>query len=73
MSEWNEERSEIASALSDVAHAITPSAFPAPDATGGTVASLTEAVMGITAGLVKVADAIEYLADAVSTRENLDE
>ncbi len=35
---------------------------------GGTVGSLTEAVMGVTAGLVAIATAIHDLADAV--REN---
>jgi hypothetical protein len=42
--------------------------LPGRDKAGGTVDYLTEAVMGITAGLVKVADAISELAEAV--REN---
>lgn len=39
------------------------------DATGGSVASLTEAVMGITAGLVQIADAINNLADATRNQQ----
>ena len=35
------------------------------DSAGGTVECLTEAVMGVTAGLVEIADAIRSLADAV--------
>lgn len=38
------------------------------DATGGYVTSLTEAVMGITAGLCKIADAIDGLSAAVDRR-----
>lgn len=35
------------------------------DEAGGTVTSLTEAAMGITAGLCKIAEAIDRLASAV--------
>lgn len=46
--------------------AITPSdSSGAEDATGTHVCSLTESVMGVTAGLCKIATAIESLADAV--------
>lgn len=48
-----------------IAAAVTPTAVPGTDATGGTVASLTEAVMGVTGGLVRIADAIAELAEAV--------
>jgi hypothetical protein len=48
-----------------IAEAITPVAMPGHDATDGTVASLTEAVMGATAGLVQIAEAIHDLAEAV--------
>jgi pyruvate/oxaloacetate carboxyltransferase len=49
-----------------IANAITPlNAAPGHDATGGTVDSLTEAVMGVTAGLQAIASAIESLAEAV--------
>jgi hypothetical protein len=53
-----------------IAEAITPTASPGLDATGGTVASLTEAVMGITGGLVQVANAIESLADAIRQKNS---
>ena len=53
-------------ALLQVANAITPlSAAIAEDATGGSVGSLTEATMGVTAALCSIADAINNLADAV--------
>jgi len=56
----------LASHVVSVARAITPSeAVAGQDATGGHVASLTEAVMGLTAGMVQIASAIESLADAV--------
>lgn len=49
-----------------VAKAITPrEAAPGHDATDGAVASLTEAVMGLTAGACRIADAIESVADAI--------
>lgn len=51
-----------------IALAITPTGLPGRDATGGSITSLTEAVMGITAGLVRVAESIESLAAAVSER-----
>ena len=51
-----------------LANAVTASASPGRDAAGGHVGSLTEAVMGNTAGLVRIADAINNLADAVRER-----
>lgn len=49
-----------------VAEAICPrGAASGKDAEGGHVGSLTEAVMGMTAGLCKIAEAIDGLADAV--------
>ena len=48
-----------------IARAITPQdAIAGEDAAGGRVGSLTEAIMGVTAGLVRIADAIVYHADA---------
>lgn len=59
--------------LKHLTDAITPiSALPGNDAAGGTVNSLTEAVMGVTAGLVRIADAISDLAEAVRERESVD-
>lgn len=56
----------VPEAIDDIAKAITPFGVGmGEDATGGKVASLTEAVMGITAGLCKVAEAIGDLAEAV--------
>lgn len=59
----------LSSCVRSVARAITPSESAAgQDATGGHVASLTEAVMGLTAGMVQIANSIESLADAVRDR-----
>lgn len=49
-----------------VAYAITANASGDHDAAGNFVTSLTESVMGVTDGLVKIAEAIEKLADAVA-------
>ena len=62
--------SSINEGLGKVARAITPlSALAGTDAAGGRVESLTEAVMGVTAGLVQIAEAITDLADAVRERD----
>ena len=56
----------LSSQVGSVARAITPSdAMPGKDASGGHVESLTEAVMGLSAGASQIARAIESLADAV--------
>lgn len=51
--------------LTRLASAITPNINGADDATGGHVESLTEAVMGVTRGLVQIAEAIERVATAM--------
>ena len=51
-----------------IALAISPDAAPGIDATGGTVTSLAEAVMGITAGLCRVADGLNAIAEAIEAR-----
>ena len=52
-----------------LAQAITPiDTLAGTDAAGGEVGSLTEAVMGVTAGLVMIAHAIDALAEAVRDR-----
>ena len=62
----NEFQENLIIAIGDLANTITATdAFAGHDATGGHVASLTEAVMGITAGLVSIASSIDNLADAV--------
>lgn len=64
------ERSITAEAVRMVASAITPrGALPGTDSSGGHITSLTEAVMGITAGLFEVASAIRDLAEAVRERQ----
>jgi hypothetical protein len=55
----------LASAGRNIAGAITAAGAPGTDASGGTILSLTEAVMGVTAGLCEVAASINRLADAV--------
>ena len=55
----------IAEKLYDIATAITPARPPGTDAAGGTVDCVTEALMGHTAGLMAIAEAIRYHADIV--------
>lgn len=70
----NESESEIAYALREglrqVARSITPFGKPGQDANGGYVDSLTESCMGITGGLVRVAEAINNLAEAIEGKSN---
>lgn len=62
---------ELAGAAGRIASAIFPSGVGmAQDTSGGTVGSLTEAVMGITAGLFEVASAIRELADSNKPTDN---
>lgn len=70
VSDSNGESANIVDVLDDrlkwLGNAIMPrGAVPAPDASGTGVSSLAEAVMGVTAGLCRIADAIEELAGAV--------
>jgi hypothetical protein len=58
----------IARALRAAGQAITPDALPGTDSFGGRVGSLTEAVMGVTAGLHSVSSAIDGLAEAVASK-----
>ena len=63
----SEQLVEIANSCRAVANSITPrAAVGGKDATGGHVESLTEAVMGVTAGLCRIADALEKVADAIT-------
>lgn len=59
---------DLSDEVKRVAEAITPPAMPGKDACGGTVISLTESVMGITSGLVMVAEAIQELAESVRNK-----
>lgn len=62
----DEQIEQIERALWAIGNAITPrGTAPGTDACGGSVDSLTEAVMGQTAGLVSIANAISELAEAV--------
>ena len=51
--------------LRSISYAITAPAAPGHDETGGSISSLTEAVMGITASLCKVADGLHDIAEAI--------
>lgn len=60
-------RPEIDDAIRSVANSITPlSALAGSDEHGGSIASLTEAVLSVSNSLCSIARAIEGLADAVS-------
>lgn len=61
--------SGIAPAIARIAEAITPNVAGDHDASGGYVSSLTEAVMGATAGLQSIAAAIHHLAEAIESKE----
>ena len=61
----------IEEAVRRLAAAITPNSIGSQDATGSHVESLTEAVMGITAGLVQIANAIDRVADTMEPTEEL--
>jgi hypothetical protein len=52
-----------ADALRALARAVTADAAPSLDESGGYVGSLTEAIMGMTAALCRIANAIESLRD----------
>ena len=53
-------------ALRDIANAITPlNLMPGIDATGGRVSSLTEALMGHTNAMMKMADAMSEIASSI--------
>lgn len=58
----------VAEALTSIARAITPWTLGNEDAAGVHVESLTEAVMGVTAGLMSVANAISELAEAIESK-----
>lgn len=61
----------LADKTASIAEAIYPSGVVAgTDAAGGHVRSLTEAVMGMTAGLCRIAEAIESLASAVGGKND---
>lgn len=55
----------LAGALYAIAKAIEGTGSPGPDAAGGIVGSLTEAVMGNTAALMAISDSIHEAGQAV--------
>lgn len=59
---------EIHSAIKGLEKTLSPGGV-ALDAAGNNVGTLTEAVMGITDGLCRVADAIDGLAIAIESRK----
>lgn len=64
---------DLGTAVEAIAFAITPCATPGKDAAGGVVASLTEAVMGITAGLFDIGSALRDVScslDHIAKRIN---
>jgi hypothetical protein len=57
---------DLAREVGKIADAITPThVAPGQDENGGHVGCLTEAVMGVTGGLMAIASAIQELAEAV--------
>lgn len=62
------EKFEIATAITKLAYAIDNEAAAGKDATGGRVGCLIEAGMSVTAGLCRLADAIEHLACAIEEK-----
>lgn len=61
-----EQLDNLHNALCKIANSITPSdASPGTDATGGHVASLTEAVMGHTKAMLTVAEALTEISDSI--------
>jgi hypothetical protein len=62
----NIDSSKIAEAIIRFADAITPqNSVACTDAAGVNVSSLTEAIMGMTAGLVGISDAIYTLGEVI--------
>lgn len=54
----DEEFHTLSESIRSIGRAVTPCAVAGTDETGSHVESLTEAVMGVTAGLCRIADAV---------------
>jgi hypothetical protein len=68
-----DELEAVCGAIRSIGKAITPNnAGQGTDAAGGHVESLTEAIMGITSGLFKVADGLESIASAIREKTEQD-
>jgi hypothetical protein len=61
---------DLNQSLRAIAHAVTPPALPGRDAAEGVVTSLTEAAMGFTAGLFRIAQSLDNVADAIRESRN---
>lgn len=62
--------SDVVDAIMSLSDSITPAgAFSASDSSGGEVASVTQALMGITSGLFAVAQSISELSDSISQKD----
>ena len=80
MKDWEDDGVDAVDDLGSVARAIKDGQGLGTDATGavdagsahlpGFVGSATEALMGVTAGLVRIAESIDRLADAVAERDS---
>jgi hypothetical protein len=68
--DYTEELEQLGVMINRIARAIYPmGAVDGKDAAGGCVSSLTEAAMGITAGLCNVADGLHDIAEAIRERQ----
>jgi hypothetical protein len=65
-----DDKHDIFYSVKRIASAITPNCIGSNDASGSHVESLTEAVMGTTAGLMAIAEAIGELAAAVRNHDD---
>ena len=56
----------LVKAIQSIGYAIAANAAPGHDAMGGTVGCATEAIMGVTAALVRMGEAISEVAEAMN-------
>ena len=63
---------ELLNNIRRLGEAITPNVVGSADRSGGHVESLTEAVMGITAGLFRIAESIDGLSEAIQESASQD-
>lgn len=65
----SEKIEEFLYAFKRLGNAITPNVCGSSDKTGGHVESLTEAVMGVTSGLCRIADAIDNFSEIIKEKD----
>jgi phage-related protein len=63
--------SKVAEAIRLLAENITPTCAAGRDAYGGHVSSLTEAVMGVTGGLMSIAESIHNLSETLEASNRI--